>query len=158
MATNTLRPRVTPVISTAIYASGDWLHDDMLAFNYGTPRVVSEKRLATIKAINVYDIDGEAADLDVLIFKHQDTFATDPVKNDAAAVDGDDIRDALIGQVQVEAADYIDLGVVQVARVECNIPLPSSGNKLFYAQAIVRATPTYTAATDVVIEFEVEWL
>lgn len=156
MATRTVKDRVTPVISTAIYASGDWLHDDMLEFTYSVPQGVRPQSQARIKRIVVIDKDGEAADLDLYVFKYKAAFDTDPAKNGAATVDADDIEDALLSVEQVVGADYIDGGQVEVALHDCDITL-DAGTRKFYIAAIVRATPTYTAADDIIIEAEVEW-
>ncbi len=141
---------VTPTVDTAIYASGDVLFATTAIAN----AVRANDERAVLMSVAVIDKDDEKPAFRMLFFKAN---VTSGAINGAPSISDADAANYL-GHIDIAAADYVDLGGVSVAcQKSINLLLESaSGTTTVYCFAYLTAgTPTFTAGTDLVINFGV---
>lgn len=134
---------VTPTVDTAIYASGDTLFDMKIITSGGAVD-------GRITAISMLDkSDNTAATFELYFFSASGTFGT----INAAPSATDAVMATCIGHVQIPAANFVDVGGSKIATVYgLNIPISSP----CYVAATVTGTPTFAAASDVVLMISTE--
>jgi hypothetical protein len=143
---------VTPVLDTAIYASGDVL---FIATEIIT--CVYAGCAAIIPEIVVIDKDDEGAAFDLYFFS---ATASMGALNAAATSISDADTAKYLGKVVIATSDYEDEGGAKVARVKtpstADNPSPifvagdASATSIFVI-GVSRGTPTYTTASDIIL-------
>jgi hypothetical protein len=145
VAPGVLKIAVTPTISTSAYTSGDAI-GGLLTFA-NAARVSGGG--GVIQSVTIVDKDQERPPLDLVLFDQTftntaDNAAFDPTDADLANV---------IGVVSINAwANFNDNAVGTAAGV--NLPYDLTGTDLF-GQLVVRAAPTYTATSDIIVILQV---
>lgn len=138
---------VTPTVDTSAYANGDLLFDATEVAN----AVRSNGSTAILQSVTIIDKADQKTAFALLIANAATDFGTlnsapDPDDTEAATV---------IGWVPVVAADYVDLGGASVACI-CNIGLllkaGAATTSLYIAGVNGTGTPTYSAASDLVLQ------
>jgi hypothetical protein len=142
---------VTPVITAAgIYAAGDAL-GGLLTF---ADAADSDYGSGVIEAFVVIDKDQEMDGLELHLFNQTFTATADN-----AAFDPSDADMAnWIGFIEVVAGDYADFADNSAAILRNqNLPfnLVADGTSLF-GQLVTRATPTYTATSDITVKLIIQ--
>lgn len=137
--------QVTPTVDTSAYANNDLLFDTVTI----TTKIRELGRTGYIAAVEINDKDDEGSALS-LVFMHTSNSAG---SINSAPTISDANSDNTIGWVSVATTDYQDVGGNKQASVKnLNIPIPTKGTGLYmYGVVGASATPTYTAATDLVI-------
>ena len=130
---------LTLSLDTNAYADGDVLADSQKLTNI----VGITGGGGLIQCIAVLDLDDQGEALDIIFLEANVSIGTEN-----AAVSVSDANAALIvGQVEVEAADFIDLVNSQRAE-KTNLGIPfrcADGQKSLWIAAVSRGTGTYTA-------------
>jgi hypothetical protein len=147
-APSTVRIQITPTIDTAIFASGDCIG--------GLQDIANAARVSggsgIIQSILVLDkTQAQRAAIDILFFDRSVTVAG----NNAAVAMSDADMAYCLGIVQIGPYNTAFPGTpLNSISTLLNVGLPFvlNGTSL-YAQAVVRATPTYTASTDLVFTY-----
>jgi len=138
---------VTPVLSLAAYTAND-VAGALLTFAGAASVYANEGR---IRRITVIDADKEKAAGKIYFFNADPSAAakTDAAEFLPAAAD----LAKLIAVKAIAAADFVDSSSDSVAVYETDIPfvLAAGGTSLF-AVFVCDATPTYTAADDLIIK------
>jgi hypothetical protein len=148
------RVQVTPVIDTAAYATGDVLG--------GLQTIANAARFAAggglIRSITVLDkTQAQRAAIDILFFDRSVTVAA----NNAPVAMSDADMANFLGLVAVAAGDYntawpgTPLNSVATKVITEGLPFVCQATSLF-AVAVVRGTPTYTSASDLVFSYTIE--
>lgn len=133
---------VTPVIDGNIYAAGDAMGGKLTL----TGIVPKGASVGMIRSIVIVDQDNEKAPIDVVFFA-ADPSGTTFTNNGALDVaDADALKVA--GVVSILAADYVSFADNAVATKQCALAVAPADGRTLYAALVCRATPTYTAATD----------
>ncbi len=145
---------ITPIVDTAIYASGDVL----FVANRIQDIALNTKGAAYLRNVLAFDADNQKAAIDLLFF--------DRNPGSVAAINSAiDISAAqmamLIGYVNLPAASYVTLkaGANAVISTSPGILLPATNpnpSKDIWVVGVSRGTPTYTAATSLVLKFILE--
>jgi hypothetical protein len=139
---------ITPPISTSAYTTGDVIGGKMVF-------VGAASRNGVILDVTVWDDDGEKDQLDLFFFSG--TLTGTYTDNEAFAVNAAD-KSKLFGVISIAASDYIDAGSDAVAH-KTQTPLTirpnNTGTSDITMIAVIRATTTYTATTDLRFEFGV---
>ena len=135
--------RIDPTITTAVHASGDVLFEpvevtDVARENGGT---------VMLDTVKIIDQDEESVAIDLLFLKSD----VDIGGANAAATVPDASNSEYLGLVKVVASDYTDLGEFTVAEKTNLLQVfeTDSDSTSVWVAGIVRATPTYAAATDI---------
>lgn len=138
--------QLVPVVDTSAYSTGETLFTDTQL----TGVTLTSGGSATLNSITFLDKDDEtAATYDLFFFDRDVTFGafnTTPGISDA---------DMLFcqGRLNVPAASFFDVGGSKIASV-ANIGLTMKSNTTdLWVACVVTGTPTYTAATDIVLNF-----
>ncbi len=139
--------RTNPInlaVDTSLYASGDALGEKN--------SVTSVPERGTIVGVFAVDRDSEDANFDIVLFK-QDITGT----SDNAAFDPTDAElDTCIGVITVNRWHTFNDNSVGMEAVNARvIGYDVPGGTIFF-QCVTRATPTYTATTDVRLSFLIE--
>lgn len=142
---------VTPTIDTNIYAAGD-----LVGGKLELPNAVAQAGGGGIvRSVALADQAKQSDAIDVLFFDADPSGTT--FTNNAAL----DIADAdlpkLIGFQQITS--YAELSDNSIGRGEADRPLPfvlGAGATSLYAALVARATPTFAAATDLVLRVTIE--
>ncbi len=147
-----LRSQQTPTINTSAYTAGDEL---------GTLQTITGAARYTggggiIRAITVLDkTQAQRSAIDLLFFAASITVAGN--NNPFAPSDTDMLQ--FLGLVAIATGDYntawAGTPTNSVATKLVEFPYVVSATSLF-ALAVVRGTPTYTSATDIVISYTIE--
>lgn len=142
---------INPPVDTAIYTAGDVLFIPFEVENvFGSPgRNGHENPNIALNSVEVFDVDNEAVDLDLIFFRSDQTANVGALNaafspNDAAALD-------VVGVVELtQAADGFDMINSDYARQEgLAIQMQAAANSTsLWIMGVVRTTPTFTAATD----------
>lgn len=146
----------TPVVDTAIYASGDVMFiaqelSGVMNDTGGTANLISAV---------VLDKDNEKVTFDLLFFDSNPANTLGAINAAYALNDADFAK--LMGRISVLNADYISSGTNSAEATYKNIQLllkSAARSKSLWLVGVIRAgTPTFTAATDVKIQlgFEVD--
>lgn len=143
---------VTPVIDTAIYAVGDVLFDKAEIAN----SVLAKGRAAELVSITALDKADQGTAFDLLFF----TTATSIGAANAAFA----ASDALMAECQlihrVAAADFVDVGGARIANlgnIRKFVEAAATTRSLWVAGIVQSGTPTYGAASDLVLTFGLIW-
>lgn len=139
---------VYPSVDTAIYASGDVLFIATEVTNFF--RTAGGRAL--IHSITVLDVDEEAVAFDIIFCDTTQNFGA--LNAVAALADPAASNMPTLGHVVITAGDYIDIGgqrLVTLTSLGLTVQAAAASTSLFI-NGIVRATPTYTAATDLRIK------
>ena len=137
---NVVTPSIT--VDTAIYATGDVLFIATEIANFF--RTTAGRAL--IHSIEVLDVDEEAAAFDLIFCESSQNFGA----LNAAANLTDPTGMPILGHVSISTGDYIDIGGQRLATLT-TVGLEvqaAAGQTSLWINGIVRATPTYTAGTD----------
>lgn len=134
----------TPVLDTSIYAAGDVLWTTPVTLT-NIARV--KGGVIKLKSLVVIDASDQAPAIDLYFMNVANslgTFNVAPNISDANAL-------AIVGRVQVAAADYLDLGGVRVARVALSaveqiMKALSTDRNLYLAGVLNAGTPTFAAS------------
>jgi len=144
---NTITVAVTPTISAAvIYASGDAIGGRLDLAN----AVRAGIGTGTITSIVIVDNDQEQAPIDIVFFDQAFAATADNSPFDPSDAD----LANCIGFAAIAATDYANFNDNAVA-CKRNIGLwfeLASGVTTLFAQMVVRATPTYTATSDLTVK------
>jgi hypothetical protein len=137
---------LTPTISTSIYVSGNVLFAPVLV-NVLDAVALSKKLRFRVRNLTAIDMGGQAAAFDLCFFTANP--ASFGALNAACALNVADAAASLRKVVQVVTYTTIVAPNTQAAPVldPFVMTLPT-GQKFIYLAAIVRATPTYPAATN----------
>lgn len=137
---------VTPTLDTSAYGAGDVLFATTEIPNVERGEPVPHGQI--LDAVTLIDKDDEGAAITLYFFDSDVALGT---INNAPGISDANAAQCL-GIVDIATGDYDDLGGVKVAHVRgLNLPmLPASGTSLYVAATCV-ATPTYTAASDLVL-------
>lgn len=143
---------VAPSVDTAIYASGDLIGGKLTIPAPDTGKIVS---------VRLVDQAGQASVIDLVLWSADPSGTT---FTDNAALDvADTDMVALIGVVPIAAADYDTFADNRVATVpNYNLvygPLAKgqNGGYSMYGALVSRGTPTYAAATDLILSIGIEY-
>ena len=138
---------VTPTISTSAYASGDLIGTKM-EFKLGRWAGKNVPQSGLIQSVVLADLDNEGVTVDVVFFGSDpsSTTFTDNAALDIAAAD----LDKVVGVVRLSS--YVAFADNSVAE-ESNLGIPFSvgDDGIVYAAIVSRATPTYTATSDLTL-------
>lgn len=132
--------KVTPTISTAIYAAGDSVGGE-LAF-------LIDANQGKIDSLAIYDNDGEAAVLTLYLFDSQPATIADQAAFSVADAD----RAKLIGIVASGTYNTTAGADIQHG---LNIPFNLGSGNTIYGYLVATATPTYTAVDDLTIGLQI---
>jgi hypothetical protein len=137
---------VQPTLDTNAYATGDVIGGKITL-------VGAAAQNGFVLSINIFDADGENDQLDFFFFNADLTGTSGYTDNAAFAVNAADMSN-LVGAVSVIAADYIAAGSDSVAtKSNINIPFRATQSGNLYVIMVIRATTTYTAASDLRLTF-----
>jgi hypothetical protein len=142
--------QVTPTIDTNAYSTGDVIGGKLVLTG-------AAARNGIITNVTVWDDDGEKDQLDFFFFSGTLTGTSGYTDNAAFAVNAAD-KAKLFAVISVATTDYFDAGADAVAtkhNVATAIRTNNSGNSDITVIAVIRASTTYTAATDLRFEFGV---
>jgi hypothetical protein len=135
---------VTPMIDlgveTGIYASGDAL---------GEKNSIRVPEHGLITSLVVTDRDSENVEFNVVLYSADIAGTTD----NAAFAPTDAENNTCVGIITVSGSDYKAFSTNSVASVNSLALGYWAPASVLYFQCVVRATPTYTAATDLSIRF-----
>lgn len=146
-----------PTVSTTAYTSGD-----VVGGAVRLPRALGQYRRGVLKTVLVRDADAQAAALTLLLFKDAPTgIAAD---NAALSLSDSDLA-LLVGKVNVAASDYETVGGKSVAVVDVAAALDGSAGDAadplqhlrtgdLWLVVVTKGTPTYTAADDTRLNFD----
>jgi len=139
----------TPVLSTSIYDANDTLFATILA-----GELPNAGARCFLRSVVVHDADDEGPQMTLYFLRSNVAFGT--VNAAPSITDANSLF--VTGSLAVAAADFADLGGAKVAiKQDLMIPLETAdGTAEVYVAATTTGTPTYTAATDVVIDLFVE--
>lgn len=147
---NTTVIRITPTVSTSIYAALDIIG--------GTQTLTSAMRVSggsgVLQTITVADDDNEKVALEILLFDSAPSGGTYADQGALAHAAGD--IDKLLGKVSIASSDYVTMvtGSLAVATKTVGLPVKAVGSANLYAIILVGSgTPTYTATTDLDLAF-----
>lgn len=143
---------VTPTVGTASYATGDLIGAAAMAF----PAIGTPYRSGKLVAVDIIDLSGQSAALDVVLFSANPTASTF-ADNDAVALHSDDFA-KVITTVTFAASDYKVLATGKsFGKVILAAPLPFVlSTAVIYAILVSRGSPDYVAATDVTVRLHLE--
>lgn len=140
----------TPVIDTAIYASGDVLAVATVLNNVMT----DEGGCAMLESLLVIDKSNQKVAIDVLFFDSAPANSLGALNAAYALVDADSSK--IVARHSILAADYISSGALNAEASYGNIKkiLKSAArSKALYIALVVRSgTPTYGVASDLIIK------
>lgn len=140
---------VTPVINTAIYASGDLLGTKMTFANAGRPDIGS----GVIQTVTILDKAALGADIDVIIFDSDPSATTFTNNNPLTVNDADLTKILCVIPVTTDAA-FVDNGVSYSNGTNCVFKGASAATTLYVAM-VVRGTPTYVSASDITLRLNI---
>lgn len=136
----------TVTTDTNVYASGDQL---------GTLITLTDALAGTnggrLASLSIVDKAKQKSGLTVLFFRALPTVASS--NNAALDISDAEISSKFLGQVPIVAGDYVDLANSSVATYKTSaidLVLESSNGTL-YAIVLSQGTPTYTSATDLIL-------
>lgn len=138
---------VTLSVSTSAYTANDLMADAQEIAN----AVRNPGGTAILQSVHVLDKDDEGAAFDIYLTDVSTSWGTE---NAEVAV-SDAVAGSILGSVSVAASDYTDLVNSKEATIK-NIGLPvkaAEESTSLYVACVARGTPTYAAATDVVLKF-----
>jgi len=135
---------VTLSLNTGIYASGDVLADTQVVAGATRHKDGYGKIIAAV----VLDKDAQAQGLDLIFLKANVSLGTE---NSAPSMSDADAEN-LLGAIEVESGDFVDLTNNQIALAgDLYVPIvAASGTSDIYMAAMSRGTGTYTASGIVV--------
>lgn len=139
--------QVVPVVDTNIYASGDVLFTTTAVA--GALRTSGGK--AVLQSIVILDKDDEKPAMNLVFLRANSSLGTINVAPDIDDTEALDV----IGIVPVVAGDYVDLGANSVATIR-NVGLTldaTTGTTIYVGAFLTAGTPTFTAATDIKLNF-----
>jgi hypothetical protein len=137
---------VTPTVDTAQYASGDRLGSLMTLSGAAD----GDFSPTTLKSVVILDKAKQKSALDIFFFDASPTIAS--ADNAALDITDAEMADKFLGSVTIAAADYKDLNASSVVTATCDLPLkPTTTAGTIYALLVSRGTPTYGAASDLVL-------
>lgn len=144
---------VVQTVDTNAYASGD-----QLGIIKAIPNAINlEGGSGKLLSLVVQDkADQTAIQMEVLFWSRSVTLAAD----NAAVSISDTDSNYFLGRVSIVTADWEDIGGAKVAtKTGIHLPLQSSvpGSKDIYFSLISKGTPTFGAATDLVLKFGIEY-
>lgn len=143
--------RINPTVDTTLHTAGDQVTQLFT--------IPMHRRGGVINAITVLDKAEQSAPLELLLFDGPVTVAAN---NAAAAFSDADLANKLVGVLEIAAADMtVELGGVGVQSMGSirNIGLgikPRNGEGRLYGCLRTTGTPTYAAADDLVLVFDIE--
>lgn len=147
---NTTVIRITPTVSTSIYAALDIIG--------GTQTLTSAMRVSggsgVLQTITVADDDNEKVALEILLFDSAPSGGTYADQGALAHAAGD--IDKFLGKVSIASSDYVTVvtGSLAVATKTVGLPVKAVGSANLYAIILVGSgTPTYTATSDLDLAF-----
>lgn len=134
----------TPVLDTAIHASGDTLFDRTLLAN----AVKANGERAILQSVTLVDKDDQGAAVDLFLLEADVLFGA--VNAPPSITDANAVNVHFIGSIA--AADWIDLGGNRVASLKGIGLMVKAGaaSRDLWIAAVTRGTPTHTAAGIVV--------
>ena len=142
----------TPTIDTNAYASADHLGTVMTL----TDVVPLSGGSVKLDKIVVVDKAKQSSALDILFFNASPTLTS--VDNGALDISDSEMASKFLGSVRLAQAEYIDLNVnstITVRNVELNLRA-ANGSTTLYAILQSRGSPTYGAASDLVVKLSFE--
>ena len=132
------------MIATGIYTTGDALGAKASFQNVGNK--------GKIVSANVVDADPESANLEIILFRSDISGTPD---HDPFAPSDDELK-TYVGVVLVDTWKAFSTNAVgSTPPTFEHVPYWSPGGVLYF-QCVTRATPTYTAATDILVSISVE--
>lgn len=146
---------MTPVTDTSIYASGDQVGTGATELTHA---VRNPSNLCTLESISIVDKSKQKAALDILFFSSEPTIAS--ANNAPLDITDAELAAKYIGKVSIAAADYGDLANSAVASVKAiglvlrnkKANTQDPDKKSIWAVICSRGTPTYTSASDLVLQ------
>lgn len=133
-------PFIDVGVDTALYTSGDAL---------GAKTSVRVPQSGVLHSITIIDRDSENVNLDVVMF-HTDIAGS---AANAAFAPTDAELSTLVGSVLIDTWKSFSANSMGI---ETNIGMAyEAPGGVFYFQCVTRGTPTYTAATDLLISFSI---
>ena len=143
----------TPVVDTAIYASGDRLGSILTLTDF----FQKYNRSAEITGLSLLDKSKQKSVLNLLLFDDLPTVAS--ADNVALDITDAEMADKCLGYIPIAAADYKDIANSSIATVRLDAPLLVTGRSTtLYALFLSGGTPTYTSASDLVLRLHVKQL
>lgn len=145
--------QVIPTVDTNIYASGDTLFDTTAIAN--GVRVSGGQ--AILQSLSIIDkADQTAAAMTLYFFNTATSCAFGTINSAPSITDANALK--FLGSVTIDAADWVDLGGVKVASKRgLGLVLESANVREIGVAATVAGTPTYAAATDLVLNLGFLW-
>lgn len=142
----------TPVLDTAIFASGDSLHTADMTFD----RVVQEEAgSGLIKSVVILDRDAEGANLELWLFTRA-LANTTHTANSAWNLHDSDLP-YFIDAIPVGTWYAGSANKVGISAQNLDIPFKCEADTTkLYGVLVTRATPTYTAAGDITVGIRID--
>lgn len=140
---------VTPTIDTNAYTSGDALGGLM---TISDALITGGPMSGELRSVMITDLAKQSADVDVVLF-HANPSSTTVTNNAALDIHDSDIA-KIVAVVPVRSHYTFNDNSISVANELAN-PIYSSAGGNLYAVAVVRGTPTYATASDLVFRFEI---
>jgi hypothetical protein len=151
---------LTPVITAGAYSAGDQLG----SVNVLQDVVEDQRSCVLLVSLILLDKSKQNAGLVALFFDDAPTLAS--ADGDALSISDSEMASKCIGAVEIEPADYIDIGnssVVSLAKLELLLRSNTSYNKSGEARTgevwcvlMTSGTPTYASTSDLTLKFGLE--
>ena len=141
-----------PAVDTSAYASGDLIGSAVIEFKSALG-VGHKERAGLIQSVIILDAAAQAADLDVVFFDGDPT-GTTFTDNDAFAPAAADL-DKMVGVAAV--TDWKSFSANALGQA-LNLAIPfviTNYSGSLYAALVSRGTPTFAAATDVILRVNI---
>lgn len=143
---------VTPTVDTSAYTSGDHLGSLMTIEGVNA----GGAHLGVLEGVVIVDKAKQSSAINILLFDESPTIASSD--NGTVNISDAEMADKSIGHIAIAAADYVALSANSVA---CKRDLrqhikPIKDSKI-YALMVSGGTPTYGAASDLVLKFIFRW-
>jgi hypothetical protein len=148
-------PAIVPVVDTSAYAGGDVIFNSVEI----PDAVFAKGRSGLLRMVSIFDKSAQAATMDLIFTKNQATFGT---LNGAVSIsDANAVLAEILGHVQVAATDYTALVGSSLATKIISgglvLEAASTSRSIWVAGVGRTTTPTYGAASDLVLNFGIEW-
>ncbi len=146
---------LTPALASFAtpYSSGDVLGVVLKVPN----AVLDHQGVAVVRSVCVIDLANQKSAIDLIFFKSAPASSLGADNAAYALADADALL--LLGRINIPAATYVSSGTTnaECTVVNCGLMLEAlAGTQDVYMVAISRGTPTYGAATDLIIKLGLE--
>lgn len=148
---------LNPAVGTSAYATGDFIGAAAAPMKFAQPFGAHEQRglAGLIEAVTIIDNSAQAPAMDLIFF---DTLPSGTTFTDNAALDiADADMNKIVGVLEIVAGDWVsfaDNSIVQKRNLQLPVVMADQREAL-YAALVSRGSPTFVAATDVIVRVHV---